>query len=123
MSVIGRSGDQRVRRQPLYGFSLAATGTFGVVDVVADDEVELELAAGALIHWAPIIGPGDTLGTGPEVKSILPTMVVLFSVDSALATAALSVGSPLALQRLEAGVEQASVAPSCCCHCLPVAFS
>ena len=64
------------------------------------------LPAFAFTHCVPMIGPATTFGTGPLVKSTLPAMVVVLSVAIALATAALFVGSPLLLQRGEAGVEQ-----------------
>ena len=70
-----------------------------------------------------MIGPGETFGTGPEVKSTLPPIVTVFSVDIALATAALFFGSPLAFSAATPASNSDSVAPSCWVHCLPAAFS
>ena len=41
-----------------------------------------------------MIGPGDTFGTGPLVKSTFPAMVVVFSVESALAIRAIAHDAP-----------------------------
>ena len=53
------------RSRPLYGFSFACDRDVRVVGVLADDEVELELAPpSALTHWPPMIGVVTTCGTG-----------------------------------------------------------
>ena len=70
-----------------------------------------------------MIGPGETFGTGPEVKSIGPSMVTVFRVDIALATEALVCGSLLAESAAAPASNSASVAPSCWVHILPDAFS
>ena len=79
--------------------------------------------AGAFTHCVPMIGPLATLGTGPLVKSTLPAMVVVLSAAIALATAALSVGSPAAFSAAKPASNSDSDAPSCCVHCLPALFS
>ena len=81
------------------------------------------LPAGALTHCVPTRGPGDTFGTGPEVKSTTPLIVVVFSVAIALATFALSLGAVLFFSAWRPASNADSEAPSCCVHCLPEAFS
>ena len=82
------------------------------------------MPAGAFTHCVPMIGPVATFGTGPLVKSTGPTDGQRsLSVAIALATAALSLGSPLALSAAKPASNSDSVAPSCWVHCLPDAFS
>ena len=62
----------RVRhRQLLNGLSFAWIGTFGSVafSVTGKSSGNFDPAF-AFTHCVPMIGPGDTFGTGPEVKSI-----------------------------------------------------
>src|ERR1700733_8066740 len=99
-------------------------GTFGSVafSVTGKSRGNLD-PAGAFTQWEPLMGPGDTVATGPEVKSIGPSIVIVFKVDIALARAALFDGSPLAVSAAAPASNSASVAPSCCVHILPEPFS
>ena len=79
------------RRQLLYGLSFAEMGTLGRWRSRSPgSRAGTSTPAGAFTHCVPMIGPGETLGTGPEVKSTWPLMVTVLSVASALATAGLA---------------------------------
>ncbi|MNY78004.1 hypothetical protein D3C86_2180850 [compost metagenome] len=76
-----------------------------------------------MTHCVPISGVAQAPGTGPLVKSTLPTMVVVFSEPSALATLPLSFGLVLAFKASKPASSSDMGAPSCWFHCLLAAFS
>ena len=70
-----------------------------------------------------MMGPGETFGTGPLVKSTLPAIVTVFSVLRDRATAGLLFGSVLACKAEMPASIKARLAPNCCVHCCPDAAS
>ena len=74
-----------------------------------------------LIHWPPRIGVGTTFGDGPRAPvRATPIGVSTLRVFIALATLALSLGSPLAMSAAAATSKSARLGPSCWFHCLPL---
>ena len=63
------------------------------------------------------------MGNGPLVKSTAPTVVTVFNVLKALATAALLFGVPLFFKAVNPASNNDMVAPICWFHCLPAVFS
>ena len=117
-----RSGRPRARVYALYGLQLRRDRHVRVGGVLADHELELELARSALTHWPPMIGVGhDVRRPGPCPTSRCPTGVsTVERLRSRSATAALSFGFAARLERRRRRRRTArGSAPSCWFHCLP----